>query len=159
VDEIGDLRLPGGRFVAGSTNTPFGALRVIGVCIPWRDAHVRTGRGDRDAWEEHLAYLETLQKVLQGHTSRTIILGDFNQRIPRRWTPEHVHQRLLDAFEPDFSIVTEGLLEPAGAQAIDHMALSNDLIADQVTTISNLTDGGRHLSDHFGITAKITTVP
>ena len=47
VDPVGSDALPGGRFVAATTETVLGLLSVVGVCIPWRDAHVRTGRKDR----------------------------------------------------------------------------------------------------------------
>jgi hypothetical protein len=40
------------------TDTPIGPIRFVGVCIPWRDAHVRTGRRDRAPWEDHLRFLE-----------------------------------------------------------------------------------------------------
>lgn len=42
IDQIGEPSLPPGRFVCGTTETRIGALAVIGVCIPWKDAHVRT---------------------------------------------------------------------------------------------------------------------
>jgi len=32
--------MPPGRFVTGVTH----GVRVVGVCIPWADAHVSTGR-------------------------------------------------------------------------------------------------------------------
>ena len=36
VDPVGSDALPGGRFVAGTTETGLGPLSVVGVCIPWR---------------------------------------------------------------------------------------------------------------------------
>jgi hypothetical protein len=47
VDIVGDPGLPGGRFVAGTTETPVGAVRVVGVCVPWHMAHVSGGARDR----------------------------------------------------------------------------------------------------------------
>ena len=50
VDVVGDPKLPPGRFVAATTVTPLGPLGpvwFVGVCIPWRAAHVSTGRKDR----------------------------------------------------------------------------------------------------------------
>lgn len=52
VDDHGSDSMPGGRFVAGTTNSPFGPVRIIGVCIPWKDAHVRSGRRDRQPWQD-----------------------------------------------------------------------------------------------------------
>lgn len=40
MDAIGDPEMPTGRFVSGVTQ----GIRFVGVCIPWRDAHVKTGR-------------------------------------------------------------------------------------------------------------------
>ena len=45
--------LPGGRLVAGITLTALGPLTVVGVCVPWRDAHVRSGGRERSQWQEH----------------------------------------------------------------------------------------------------------
>lgn len=39
VDTIGNDQLPSGRFVSGITH----GIEVIGVCIPWRMAHVTGG--------------------------------------------------------------------------------------------------------------------
>lgn len=36
VDVVGDPALPSGRFASGVC----GGVRFVGVCIPWRDAHV-----------------------------------------------------------------------------------------------------------------------
>ncbi len=66
VDPAGSEALPSGRLVAGITQTDLGPLTVVGVCIPWRDAHVRTGRKDRDPWQDHESWLsgfETLPYV------------------------------------------------------------------------------------------------
>lgn len=159
VDQIGDRGLPSGRFVSGTTETPLGLVNVIGVCIPWRDAHVRTGRCDREPWQDHLAYLDVLQGIISDSSSKTVLLGDFNQRVPRRWTPERVHQRLLDAIKERLKIVTSGLLQPIGAQTIDHLAVSSDLEAKSIETISNVADDGKKLSDHFGVTAVLSMKP
>lgn len=44
VFEPGQQDLPGGRLVAGVTETPIGRLTVVGICIPWGAAHVSGGR-------------------------------------------------------------------------------------------------------------------
>ena len=58
-DQIGDPKLPGGRYVSGVTQ----CIRFIGVCIPWQGAHVNTGRKDRKSWEDHLAYCQGLARI------------------------------------------------------------------------------------------------
>ncbi|WP_343347973.1 endonuclease/exonuclease/phosphatase family protein [Sphingomicrobium sp. XHP0239] len=108
-----DLALPPGRFVAGTTDTAFGPVHVIGVCIPWRDAHVRTGRRDRRPWEEHLLFLKGLEPYLADRTGRTIVVGDFNQRLPRRRQPAEVHEALMRCFGPHWKVATEGLTDAA----------------------------------------------
>ena len=99
-----------GRFVAGVTNTPIGELTICGVCIPWFDAHVRTGRRDRKRWKEHLDWLTGFQSLSYATDSRTIVLGDFNQRIPRSsFEPLRVHAELRRALG-DLEIATSGFL-------------------------------------------------
>ena len=78
-----------GRFVAGVTETPIGELTVCGVCIPWFHAHVLDGRKDRKMWEEHLDWLRRFGGLSYATGSRTIVLGDFNQRIPRTTFEPH----------------------------------------------------------------------
>lgn len=155
VDQLGHSEMPSGRFISAETETPLGKLKVIGVCIPWRDAHVRTGRSDREPWEDHLGYLSSLGRILQDQPERTVLLGDFNQRVPRRWTPKKVHHSLLASLNHKFNIVTGGLLQPVDAQAIDHIAVSSDLKSEAIVTISNTSEDNRKLSDHFGVTARV----
>jgi len=84
VDEIGNSGLPPGRYISGVTDTNLGPLRIIGVCIPWSHAHVSTGRRDRQLWQDHLTFLEELESLLNRRSDDidTIVVGDFNQRIP-----------------------------------------------------------------------------
>ncbi|MFQ3669249.1 MAG: endonuclease/exonuclease/phosphatase family protein, partial [Fimbriimonadaceae bacterium] len=93
VDAVGDRGMPGGRFVSGVTETGAGALRVVGVCVPWDWAHVKTGRRDRRRWEDHLRYLEGLERYLAGlgERERAVVAGDFNQAVPRRRAPVRVY--------------------------------------------------------------------
>ncbi len=144
-----------GRFVAGVTETPIGELTIAGVCIPWFDAHVRTGRRNRKRWDVHVDWLAGLESLSYGTGSRTIVLGDFNQRIPHSWVPpwvpHDVHAALLRAFD-GLQVATTGFfpwekrdVRAAGSpqsglwhaalgdgtkqqdQLIDHIAHSEDL--------------------------------
>lgn len=155
VDCVGDPAMPTGRFIAGCTKTSLGELHVIGVCIPWRDAHVRSGRRDRQPWEDHLAYLEGLRRYLEQRRQRSVLVGDFNQRIPRRYVPKPVHQALLDCLGSGYSVATAGALPPEGQRAIDHLAHTRDLRPEAVRALSNLGLDEKQLSDHFGVALQL----
>jgi endonuclease/exonuclease/phosphatase family metal-dependent hydrolase len=152
-DEAGDPNLPSGRFVAGTTDTPLGRLRVIGVCIPWRDAHVRTGRKNRGPWEDHLNYLDALRKVLADLNGPAIVAGDFNQTIPRSRAPVTVADALRRTFKT-LSVATIGPLPPLNRLAIDHVVHTPNLILSDVACWSEYAAEGAKLSDHFGVQVK-----
>lgn len=155
IDITGDPDLPTGRFAAAKTATPAGPVTVIGVCIPWRDAHVRSGRRDRQPWQDHLAYLKGLSRILTALPGPAILLGDFNQRIPRRYTPEPVHAALLHAMDDKFSVATAGLAGPDGRMAIDHIVHTGHFESDPATALSDTGPGGERLSDHFGLVVRL----
>ena len=148
--------LPGGRLVAGVTETPIGALTVVGACIPWSGAHVDGGRRDRERWQDHLAWLTGFERLCYARSRwRTIVLGDFNQRIPKgAVAPKRVHRALCRTFrclrcstEGQFvgvpaplvaaggaALWKAGLLDPPDGKTgalIDHIAHSEDLILHQ----------------------------
>ena len=141
---------PTGRFLEVWTAE---GLRVIGVCIPWQDAHVATGRKDRKRWEDHLDYLKALDAYLPKRLDRTVMLGDFNQRLPRYWQPKYAEAALREVLKGRFVVATEGL-EHGGKATIDHIAVSPDLEICEVGTVSN-HEGEMRLSDHFGTWADI----
>ncbi len=153
-DTIGDDELPAGRFVSGVT----AGIRFVGVCIPWRDAHVKTGRKDREPWQDHLSYCKGLGRVL-GHYSKSpeplCVLGDFNQRIPRVNQPEHVANALLDAVSGTVTVVTEGIKDAEGHDLIDHIAVSSPLKAVLAAILPRFARDGTRLSDHVGVVAQL----
>ncbi len=154
IDTIGDNEMPSGRFVSGVTS----GVRFVGVCIPWRDAHVKTGRRDRICWEDHLAYCRGLERVLARYsTDRTpvCVVGDFNQRIPRVGQPINVAQALADAIPADFMIATEGLKDAEGADLIDHFVVSPDLSTSITQIVPRFSLDGTRLSDHVGVAASL----
>jgi endonuclease/exonuclease/phosphatase family metal-dependent hydrolase len=155
VDSVGRAGMPSGRFVAGRTSTPAGELRVAGVCIPWREAHVRSGRRDRANWDDHLEYLAGLETLARGWSGPTIVLGDFNQRIPRATAPAHIYAALESALLGRYQVATSGPLPPLGRPAIDHVVHSGDFEAQDVTALSNLADDGHRISDHFGVAVRL----
>jgi endonuclease/exonuclease/phosphatase family metal-dependent hydrolase len=149
VDDRGSLDLPSGRYVAGRTETPVGSIYIVGVCIPWRDAHCRTGRRDRKPWQEHMDYLRALAPLISLRNPG-IIIGDYNQRIPRRKAPVEAFD-LLQATVKDHLIATAGLVTPAQLQTVDHIALAPGLEPNSVKSLTNVSSHGRALSDHFGV--------
>ncbi|MXY70592.1 MAG: endonuclease/exonuclease/phosphatase family protein [Acidobacteriia bacterium] len=151
IDAVGSADLPGGRFVAGSTETLSGAcLTAVGVCIPWSGAHVKSGRKDRTWWQDHEAWLAGFGKLRSGMSeSRTIILGDFNQRIPKTHAPLRAYKALNCAFN-GFKFATEGELS-GGQRLIDHIAHTPDLTPGSIGVWDKQAADGTSLSDHFGV--------
>lgn len=161
INTIGDESLPPGRFISGRTMTSVGEILFIGVCIPWKDAHVSAGR---KAWEDHKVYLRGLRKILEnGNWSSIILLGDFNQRIPLPNTgnkqPVDVYDLLIRSVPTNFNIVTKGVLEDIHDQVIDHIICTQDFVIETVKGISKYhpTLGvNKQLSDHYGVTVDIS---
>jgi exonuclease III len=143
-----------GRFVQGTTSVGGMSYQVLGVCIPWQDAHVRSGRSDRKRWAEHIDFCEALGPAITEsiNAGRTIVAGDFNQRIPRFRQPLAASRALTEALG-SLHVPTAGE-QPVG-QLIDHIAVGPDLAVHDVTAWSNIIDGKR-TSDHSGVAITIT---
>ncbi|MDX6766028.1 MAG: endonuclease/exonuclease/phosphatase family protein [Candidatus Methylacidiphilales bacterium] len=150
IDIVGDADMPTGRFVSGVSD----GIRFIGVCIPWRDAHVRNGKKNRRQWEDHLAFCAGLASVLARSSSQSVpicLLGDFNQRIPIASQPIHVYDALARAIPSNMKIITEGIRDENGGQLIDHIAVSQSLTASTPQIVSRYSSDGTELSDHVGV--------
>jgi len=155
VDTVGDSELPAGRFVRGVTSTPLGEITVLGLCIPWKDAHVQTGRRDRQRWEDHAVYLRILARVLSAAPrQRLIVVGDFNQTIPRTRAP-HVMYDLLTQALGGLQVATAGTIDGLAALLIDHVCHTDDLKWRELTPIENVDGAGRPLSDHVGTRVRL----
>ena len=63
VDDIGDGRMPPGRFISGVTRTSVGEVTVVVLCIPWEGSRTAKFGGVRREWEDHEVYLEHLAGV------------------------------------------------------------------------------------------------
>lgn len=114
--------MPPGRFVSAVTRNS--GVRLVGVCIPWSHAHVSTGRRDRRPWEEHVAYLQALGAWLQTvRESHVVVVGDFNQTVPRSRAPHHVYDALLSSLG-GLGVLTAGRVSESGRPLIDHVAAS-----------------------------------
>lgn len=144
VELIGSKDLPAGRFVSGVTN----GIRVIGVCIPWRSAHVSSGHRNREPWEDHLKYLQSLGDILRRYEKDQLpicLLGDFNQRIPSK---SKVFQQLSAAISPRLEVRTAGVTDVDGKPLIDHVATSAGLEFRLDRTLGRKAEDGTHISDH-----------
>lgn len=155
IDTVGDENLPPGRFVSGIT----GGVRFVGVCIPWRDAHVSTGRKDRKPWEDHLAYLAPLTGILRRYAEDAVpicLIGDYNQRIPRLSQPVAVAEAMSAAIPGSFMVATAGMRDREGLALVDHIACSPGLTASIQEIIPKVSPDGLRLSDHPGIVAALS---
>ena len=157
-DSQGVAGLPSGRFVEAHTRTPVGMILVTGVCVPWRDAHVRTGQRNRRPWEDHLAFLNALPSLTKRlGTGPALLVGDFNQRIPPVRTPARAAAALARVTEP-FQLATGGLISGLSQQCVDHVALSRDLVVHSVQGLP-AEHAGIALSDHPGIVVRFSAAP
>ncbi len=154
LDVVGEAGATRGRLAVATAATPDGPLRIIGVCIPWQDAHVRSGRCDAQPWSEHFDYLDRLESLLAGLDDDlpTVIAGDFNQRIPRGRQPVRVFDRLGDVLS-GWTIHTGGA-QPNGPH-IDHIATNPALLREMVRDWPASDHLGR-LSDHAGVVCHLS---
>lgn len=152
IDAVGSREFPNGRFVVGVTQTRTGSpLTIVGVCIPWAGAHVKSGCRNRRLWQDHEAWLVGFEKLrYRIAKSKTIVLGDFNQRIPRKWAPKRLHEALLRAFD-GFEFATAGELAGVPQLVIDHIAHTPDLTLRGIRNWPKRNAQDESLSDHFGV--------
>ncbi|WP_168068563.1 endonuclease/exonuclease/phosphatase family protein [Sphingomonas kaistensis] len=151
VDTSGPPGIPEARYVAATTQTSLGAIRIVGVVIPYSFAGVQYGEVKLRPWELHIQYLDALDASVSAEPTRTVLLGDFNQRVPRKHQPSRVFKRLEEVLISRFELATAGALHPLRRQSIDHICVSKDLSPVEVSTIDNERPGGGLISDHFGV--------
>jgi len=149
IDEIGDISMPSGRYISGITKN----INIIGICIPWKDTHVRTGRKDKQPWEDHIYYLNGLKNNLKNINNQTFVMGDFNQRIPKKYSRLDVYDLMLKTFK-DFNIETKNNIQPIDKLSIDHLCTKYTNKVLSIESISNF-QGDVRLSDHFGLVVNI----
>lgn len=156
-DSVGSPLLPPGRFAAGKLVLSNSSVRVVGVCVPWATAHVSSGRRDRSRWEDHLSYLEGLGRYLgDSETTPTILLGDFNQAIPRRKQRLDVAQCLQnEVLDRGYSPLSAGLSADDGWPLIDHICVSETLTGRVLEQLPKQSPT-RRLSDHAGLLAQVS---
>lgn len=158
IDDMGDAELPSGRFVSGTTVTPVGRIRVIGICVPWSAAHVSTGRRDRRKWEDHGAYLRGLRSLLKAMPADCpmIVAGDVNQSIPRRTAPLDKFAQLRATVE-NFEVWTKGLVPGLAKLPVCHVMGSEHFALKRVVGCPREVQG-RSVSDHDGLLVDLDRV-
>ncbi len=154
IDNVGSSLMPAGRFIGAATQVRNQTLNLAGVCIPWKQAHVTTGRKDRAPWEDHMKYLEGLEKYIQADDCKNrIIVGDFNQTIPKTKQPNHVYEKLLSSIKglsvPDCNAGFNGY-----RPMIDHVLTTPDILIKRMEAIP-ADFHGEILSDHNGIYSEL----
>lgn len=159
VDNVGSPDLPSGRIVRGQVATPLGDVVVFGVCIPWFNAHVSTGRLDRRQWQDHTTYLEALRPILAREaTANVLVAGDYNQSIPpKRGSQISRHKLLADAL-CGFLPCTVGDIPGVEKKSLNHVAHSPSLSPVALSGWSSHGADGTKLSDHFGLLVDFQAV-
>lgn len=145
-----------GGYVSGITDTPTGSVRVIGICAPHHAAS-QVGAADKARlWTEQIAFWNGLATLVSSRDRSvpTILLGDFNQYVPRIWGSKAAHAALLLALD-GMSVATRGPISGIDEPTIDHVAHTPDLAPSEVIGLSRFDDDGRALSDHFGVVVKL----
>ena len=140
-----------GRYLGARTSTELGDVSVHGVVISYRMQDVSSGT---QPWRRHLDFLRGLDRLLPKEPRSTLLLGDFNQRVPRKFQSLDAYSTLESVVLTRFALATGGSLAPLGKQAIDHICHSHDLRRIDALAISNMCDDGIQISDHFGVAAQ-----
>lgn len=140
--------------LSATTDTPIGDVRFAGIIIPYHMADVVHGTRDQRMWDRHAAFLDCLPCVIADMDGNSVVLGDFNQRIPSTWVPGRLQRQLLTIFGR-YQIVTADPMPGSSDLAIDHIAVGGELIAEAGPILSNERADGKQLSDHFGVTAIV----
>lgn len=154
--EISDVRtetqlaIPPGRFVGANVKHPHGEFQVFGICIPWKDAHVRSGQRNRNQWQDHQQFLSGLKQEIDRWKTPLVVAGDFNQRIPRGNQPREVFDRMADCMSKLEVVSTLDVPKPL----IDHIAISEDFVAGNAEVIPDFDEFGK-LSDHRGVVVDL----
>lgn len=113
---------------------------------------MKDGHRHGKRWKDHEDWLAGFEKLpYRCAPVRTVVLGDFNQRIPWTWGKRQAHEALLQAFR-GYTISTKGDLPGAPHRAIDHIAHTPDLALDgDIGLWPKRQERYKPISDHFGV--------
>lgn len=157
VDAVGNSGTATGGYISGITDTHAGPMRVIGICAPHHAASQISATHKARHWTEQIAFWTGLAKLIatRDRSVSTVLLGDFNQYVPRIWGSKTAHAAMLAALD-DLRVATGGPITGIDEPTIDHIAHTPDLARQEVVGLSRFGDDGRALSDHFGVIARLT---
>jgi endonuclease/exonuclease/phosphatase family metal-dependent hydrolase len=144
-----------GGFIAATTTTSVGKIRVIGICVPYHMARVPSEK----QWSEQIRFLKSLGGFLGKQARRlpTVILGDFNQLIPRTWGSADADLARVEALD-GFVVCTHGVISGADYAYVDHVALDESLKAVSIHAIEQENNGARLTGEHFGVVVRLQHV-
>ncbi|MHB9470835.1 endonuclease/exonuclease/phosphatase family protein [Mesorhizobium sp. W050] len=159
-DLSGNEAVQSGGFVSAVTTTALGEVRVVGVCVPYHLASPVDVASKCPAWSQQIKYLMGLKSKISSRpqTMPMILMGDFNQYVPRIWGSKAASSALIEAI-CDLSICTSGQVKELNRPTIDHIALSPELFATSVIGVDEHDETGKKLSDHFGVCAHVQIRP
>ena len=145
-----------GGLVAGVTRLGGEDVLCIGLCIPYHMAKL-VGEKKTRPWHHHKTFLKQVAPWLRTQIGKhpIIVMGDFNQRIPRKYGSREAYDLLMQVFDL-FDVITGGELAPLGELTIDHIGLNGGLKLARVEARSRFAGDGRPRSDHFGIFAELS---
>lgn len=116
---------------------------------------MNTGHKNRTSWEDHKAFLASLSGILDRLVNErpSLVIGDFNQSIPRNKQPLSVYELLVDALSSGWRAHTEGLIGSDGKPVIDPIASNSSLGIEGLKIIPKKNP--ESLSDHDGLTCTV----
>ena len=90
-----------GGLVAGVTMLDEEDVLCIGLCIPYHMAKLASEEKTRP-WHHHKTFLKQVTPWLRTQIGErpVIVMGDFNQRIPRRYGSREASDLLMQALDP-----------------------------------------------------------
>jgi hypothetical protein len=158
VEVTGNAGTTTGGYIGGVTDTPMGPMRVLGICAPHHAASQVGATTKARLWTEQVAFWDGLAKLIAARDRGipTVLLGDFNQYVPRIWGSRAAHAGMLLALD-DLLVATGGPISGIDKPTIDHIAHTPDLAPQELNGLSRFGDDGCALSDHFGVVVRFAS--
>lgn len=147
-----------GAAIVGDTQISGVAHRVIGLCIPYAMASPFGKEPKTKQWTQHTAFLEAFIAYLSiiDLSIPTIILGDFNRRIPfKGWGSKAAYELLLMSLN-GFQVLTADMRDASDRLTVDHIAINFTAKDISVSFRTEMSENGKRRSDHFGVVVDVS---